>query len=195
MKSVKSAVVCPAKCRQIALARSSPARGGSAKDRYFGHVAPVAPVICVRVAPMRYLSCESGENVRKRSVARWNRFLGFRRQIGGGSGGGVGRGGAQLPSSARSYVSRAHAPPLLLPPRRRHYHHRHHHIHALIASSELVGINWSHQLTRALVGPLQLPMRTWQEGVGEQREGRNAERRERYLCRHLYPVVFVNRRT
>jgi len=39
--------------------------------------------------------------------------------------------------------------------RRRYHHHRHrchhyHYVRTLIASGELVGINWSHQLTRAL---------------------------------------------
>ena len=146
------------------------------RDRLFGHVAPVAPVapvICVRnrhVAPMRYLSCESSENVRKRSVARRNRFLGFRRQIGDGGDVATTAGGDDAAvvvascTGKRSSVNRAHAPPSplppslpSLPPHHRHYHHRRRHVYALITSSELVGINWSHQLTRSLsLEPLPL---------------------------------------
>jgi len=60
-------------------------------------------------------------------------------------------------SAASSYRAHASPPPPPPPrpsliPRRRHYHYRRRDVRALITSSELVGINWSHQLTRALSG-------------------------------------------
>lgn len=98
--------------RQIALARSGPARG-SARDRRFGHVAPVAPVapvICVcnqRVAPMpisfvrKQRECEKAEC---RAAEQVPRFPGADRQR-------RRRRRWAQGSAASSYVNRAHAPP------------------------------------------------------------------------------------
>lgn len=103
-----------------------------------------------RVAPMRYLSCESGENVRRSRVSE-QVLLGFRR-----------RGSATIAGRGRSGGERGGRWSDYRPVNR----HHHHYLRALIASGELVGINWSPPINARSLGLLRIAPNVIRGGSG-----------------------------